>query len=109
MITTLFTPCPLFLPFSPSLPLSREEGDAALQALREALGRYDLPFAVLLSDPDMAAFRAMPQFRQLQEEVSGVGETRSDRGRWVYPGPWQGLLAVPATAGGGEKSRGEEE
>ena len=53
----------------PFLHRSREEGDAALQALREALGRYDLPFAVLLSDPDMAAFRAMPQFRQLQEEV----------------------------------------
>ena len=47
----------------------REEGEEASQALRRALKEYDLNFSVLLNDPDMAPFRAMPEFRKLQEEV----------------------------------------
>ncbi|GJP33710.1 hypothetical protein CLOM_g18232 [Closterium sp. NIES-68] len=33
-----------------------------------------LQFSVILSDPDMAAFRAMPEFRALQEEARKGGE-----------------------------------
>ncbi|CAI7741686.1 unnamed protein product [Closterium sp. NIES-53] len=51
----------------------REEGVQAQEALREAL-RYGLQFSVILSDPDMAAFRAMPEFRALQEEARQGGE-----------------------------------
>ncbi|CAI5474867.1 unnamed protein product [Closterium sp. Yama58-4] len=51
----------------------REEGVQAQEALREAL-RYGLQFSVILSDPDMAAFRAMPEFRALQEEARKGGE-----------------------------------
>lgn len=45
------------------------EGEKASQALRRALKDYDLKFSVILSDPDMAPFRAMPEFKQLQDEV----------------------------------------
>lgn len=48
----------------------REEGEKAANALRQALGDYDLKFSVILNDPDMAAFRAMPEFKQLQDEVT---------------------------------------
>ncbi|GJP45926.1 hypothetical protein CLOM_g5261 [Closterium sp. NIES-68] len=51
----------------------REEGAKAQEALREAL-RCGLQFSVILSDPDMAAFRAMPEFRALQEEARKGGE-----------------------------------
>ncbi|CAI5946475.1 unnamed protein product [Closterium sp. NIES-64] len=51
----------------------REEGAQAQEALRDAL-RYGLQFSVILSDPDMAAFRAMPEFRALQEEARKGGE-----------------------------------
>jgi len=37
--------------------------------LKEALAKYDLRFSVILSDPDLAPFRALPEFRELQEEV----------------------------------------
>lgn len=47
----------------------REEGEKAAKALRQALGDYDLKFSVILNDPDMAAFRALPEFKQLQDEV----------------------------------------
>lgn len=47
-----------------------EEGEKASQALRQALKDYNLKFSVILSDPDMAPFRAMPEFKQLQDEVS---------------------------------------
>lgn len=46
-----------------------EEGEKASQALRRALKDYNLKFSVILSDPDLAPFRAMPEFRKLQEEV----------------------------------------
>ena len=47
----------------------RENGKEAQAALREALGKYNLRFSVILADPDMAPFRALPEFSQLQTEV----------------------------------------
>ncbi|KAL2649640.1 hypothetical protein R1flu_017768 [Riccia fluitans] len=52
----------------------RGEGDQAAKALRTALREYDLKFSVILNDPDMAAFRAMPQFKELQDEARKGGE-----------------------------------
>jgi hypothetical protein len=46
-----------------------DEGEKASQALRRALKEYDLKFSVILNDPDMAPFRALPEFKQLQDEV----------------------------------------
>ncbi|CAM6090303.1 unnamed protein product [Calypogeia fissa] len=53
---------------------SREEGAKAATALRQALGEYGLKFSVILNDPDMAAFRALPEFKQLQDEAREGGE-----------------------------------
>lgn len=52
----------------------REEGEKAAKALRQALGDYGLKFSVILNDPDMAAFRALPEFKQLQDEARAGGE-----------------------------------
>lgn len=51
-----------------------EEGKEASKALRRALKQYNLKFSVILNDPDMAPFRAMPEFKQLQEEARKGGE-----------------------------------
>lgn len=52
----------------------REEGTKAIEALRKALRDYNLKFSVILNDPDMAPFRAMPEFKQLQEEARIGGQ-----------------------------------
>lgn len=49
---------------------AREEGKKAADCLRTALRDYDLKFGTILNDPDLASFRAMPEFKELQEEVS---------------------------------------
>lgn len=51
-----------------------DEGEKASQALRRALKEYDLKFSVILNDPDMAPFRALPEFKQLQDEARKGGE-----------------------------------
>ncbi|KAG0569124.1 hypothetical protein KC19_6G066400 [Ceratodon purpureus] len=51
-----------------------EEGEKASQALRRALKQYKLKFSIILNDPDMAPFRAMPEFRKLQDEARKGGE-----------------------------------
>lgn len=48
----------------------REEGKKAADCLRTALREYDLKFGTILNDPDLASFRATPEFKELQEEVS---------------------------------------
>lgn len=52
-----------------SLSLSRGEGNKAADCLRVALRDYNLKFATILNDPDLASFRALPEFKLLQEEV----------------------------------------
>eukprot|EP00249_Psilotum_nudum_P035681 c5679_g1_i1 orf=430-1782(-) len=52
----------------------REEWVKASQALRQALRDYNLKFSVILNDPDMVPFRAMPEFKQLQDEATKGGQ-----------------------------------
>jgi len=52
----------------------RDEWEKASQALQLALKQYNLKFSVILSDPDLAAFRAMPEFKDLQDEARKGGE-----------------------------------
>ncbi|KAG8389470.1 hypothetical protein BUALT_Bualt02G0232700 [Buddleja alternifolia] len=52
----------------------REEGKKAADCLRTALREYNLKFATILNDPDLASFRAMPEFKELQEEARLGGE-----------------------------------
>ncbi|ONK76745.1 uncharacterized protein A4U43_C03F31670 [Asparagus officinalis] len=47
----------------------RGEGKRAAECLRTALRDYNLKFSVILDDPDLASFRALPEFKELQEEV----------------------------------------
>ncbi|GFQ07865.1 protein low psii accumulation 1 chloroplastic [Phtheirospermum japonicum] len=47
----------------------REEGKKVADCLRTALKDYGLKFGTILNDPDLAAFRATPEFRELQEEL----------------------------------------
>lgn len=57
---------------------TRGEGRAAQVALRDALGKHGLPFSTILSDPDLAPFRALPEFRALQEEARKGGADIGD-------------------------------
>lgn len=52
----------------------RGEGKQAAECLRTALKEYDLKFATILNDPDLASFRALPEFKELQEEARLGGE-----------------------------------
>ncbi|KAL3644780.1 Protein LOW PSII ACCUMULATION 1, chloroplastic [Castilleja foliolosa] len=52
----------------------REEGKKAADCLRTALKDYGLKFSTILNDPDLASFRAMPEFKELQEEARLGGE-----------------------------------
>lgn len=45
------------------------EGKKAADCLRVALREYNLKFGTILNDPDLASFRALPEFKELQEEV----------------------------------------
>ncbi|CAL9065815.1 protein LOW PSII ACCUMULATION 1, chloroplastic [Musa acuminata AAA Group] len=50
------------------------EGKQAAECLRAALRDYNLKFSTILNDPDLASFRALPEFKQLQEEARLGGE-----------------------------------
>ncbi|KAK4482196.1 hypothetical protein RD792_009338 [Penstemon davidsonii] len=52
----------------------RGEGKKAADSLRTALKEYGLKFGTILNDPDLASFRAMPEFKELQEEARLGGE-----------------------------------
>ncbi|KAL7112703.1 hypothetical protein ACP275_04G018800 [Erythranthe tilingii] len=52
----------------------REEGKKAADSLRTALKEYNLKFGTILNDPDLASFRALPEFKELQEEARLGGE-----------------------------------
>ncbi|VAH58075.1 hypothetical protein VPH35_043275 [Triticum aestivum] len=52
----------------------REESKKAADCLRIALRDYNLKFGTVLNDPDMAPFRASPEFKELQEEALRGGE-----------------------------------
>ncbi|CAO2839738.1 unnamed protein product [Amaranthus hypochondriacus] len=52
----------------------RGEGKQAAECLRTALKDYDLKFGTILNDPDLASFRALPEFKELQEEARVGGE-----------------------------------
>ncbi|CAK7348283.1 unnamed protein product [Dovyalis caffra] len=49
----------------------RGEGKKAADCLRTALREYNLKYGTILNDPDLASFRALPEFKELQEEVRG--------------------------------------
>ncbi|CAL4950066.1 unnamed protein product [Urochloa decumbens] len=46
----------------------------AAECLRTALRDYNLKFGTILNDPDLAPFRASPEFKELQEEALRGGE-----------------------------------
>ncbi|KEH24373.1 TPR repeat protein [Medicago truncatula] len=52
----------------------RGEGKKAANCLRTALREYNLKFGTILNDPDLASFRALPEFKELQEEARLGGE-----------------------------------
>eukprot|EP00262_Sarcandra_glabra_P002216 TRINITY_DN12483_c0_g1_i4.p1 TRINITY_DN12483_c0_g1~~TRINITY_DN12483_c0_g1_i4.p1 ORF type:complete len:371 (-),score=86.86 TRINITY_DN12483_c0_g1_i4:304-1416(-) len=52
----------------------RGEGKKAADCLRTALREYNLKFSTILNDPDLASFRALPEFKELQEEARMGGE-----------------------------------
>ncbi|XP_074564093.1 protein LOW PSII ACCUMULATION 1, chloroplastic [Curcuma longa] len=52
----------------------RGEGKQAAECLRTALRDYNLKFSTILNDPDLASFRALPEFKELQEEARLGGE-----------------------------------
>lgn len=52
----------------------RGEGKKASDCLRTALRDYNLKFGTILNDPDLASFRALPEFKELQEEAKLGGE-----------------------------------
>ncbi|PWA92269.1 tetratricopeptide repeat (TPR)-containing protein [Artemisia annua] len=52
----------------------RGEGKKTADCLRTALKEYDLKFATILNDPDLASFRVLPEFKELQEEARLGGE-----------------------------------
>lgn len=52
----------------------RAEGKKAADCLRLALREYNLKFGTILNDPDLASFRASPEFKELQEEAKLGGE-----------------------------------
>ncbi|KAK6937402.1 Protein LOW PSII ACCUMULATION 1-like [Dillenia turbinata] len=52
----------------------RGEGKKAADCLRKALREYNLKFSTILNDPDLASFRALPEFKELQEEARLGGE-----------------------------------
>jgi hypothetical protein len=52
-----------------------------VDCLRIALRDYNLKFATILNDPDLASFRALPEFKELQEEARLGGEDIGDNFR----------------------------
>ncbi|KAG2255158.1 hypothetical protein Bca52824_074452 [Brassica carinata] len=76
----------------------RGEGNKAADCLRVALRDYNLKFATILNDPDLASFRALPEFKQLQEEVSFY--FLRFKKRCLSHSHWLKLLQVQARLGG---------
>ncbi|KNA16520.1 hypothetical protein SOVF_088390 [Spinacia oleracea] len=56
----------------------RGEGKQAAECLRTALKDYNIKFGTILNDPDLASFRALPEFKELQEEARLGGEDIGD-------------------------------
>ncbi|KAL2945428.1 Protein LOW PSII ACCUMULATION 1 chloroplastic [Bienertia sinuspersici] len=56
----------------------RGEGKQAAECLRTVLKEYNLKFGTILNDPDLASFRALPEFKELQEEARLGGEDVGD-------------------------------
>lgn len=56
------------------MPTWSREGKKAADCLRTALREYNLKFGTVLNDPDLASFRALPEFKELQEEARLGGE-----------------------------------
>ncbi|XP_062019865.1 protein LOW PSII ACCUMULATION 1, chloroplastic [Rosa rugosa] len=52
----------------------RGEGRKAADCLRTCLREYNLKFGTILNDPDLASFRALPEYKELQEEARIGGE-----------------------------------
>ncbi|KAK1558928.1 hypothetical protein Q3G72_008386 [Acer saccharum] len=52
----------------------RGEGKKAADCLRTCLRDYNLKFGTILNDPDLASFRALPEYKELQEEARLGGE-----------------------------------
>ncbi|XP_078439772.1 tetratricopeptide repeat (TPR)-containing protein [Wolffia australiana] len=52
----------------------RGEGRKAAECLRVALRDYNLKFSTILNDPDLASFRTLPEFKELQDEARKGGE-----------------------------------
>ncbi|XP_043720190.1 protein LOW PSII ACCUMULATION 1, chloroplastic [Telopea speciosissima] len=52
----------------------RGDGKKAADCLRTALREYNLKFGTILNDPDLASFRALPEFKEMQEEARLGGE-----------------------------------
>lgn len=52
----------------------RGDGKKTADCLKVALRDYGLKFSTILNDPDLASFRALPEFRELQEEARVGGE-----------------------------------
>ncbi|KAL6208441.1 hypothetical protein ACLB2K_019390 [Fragaria x ananassa] len=52
----------------------RGEGSKAADCLRTCLREYNLKFGTILNDPDLASFRALPEYKELQEEARIGGE-----------------------------------
>ncbi|KAI3975264.1 hypothetical protein MKX01_033504 [Papaver californicum] len=52
----------------------RGEGKKAAECLRTCLREYQLKFGTILNDPDLASLRALPVFKELQEEARLGGE-----------------------------------
>ncbi|KAK9945642.1 hypothetical protein M0R45_011146 [Rubus argutus] len=52
----------------------RGEGRKAADCLRTCLRDYNLKFGTILNDPDLASFRALPEYKELQEEARLGGE-----------------------------------
>ncbi|CAA3009793.1 LOW PSII ACCUMULATION 1, chloroplastic [Olea europaea subsp. europaea] len=55
-------------------PAVMPTGKRAADCLRTALRDYNLKFGTILNDPDLASFRALPEFKELQEEAKLGGE-----------------------------------
>ncbi|XP_073100210.1 protein LOW PSII ACCUMULATION 1, chloroplastic isoform X2 [Elaeis guineensis] len=67
-------PSPVSTWASPSSLKEGGEGRKAAECLRTALRDYNLKFSTILNDPDLASFRALPEFKELQEEARLGGE-----------------------------------
>ncbi|KAL6615330.1 hypothetical protein ACP70R_037600 [Stipagrostis hirtigluma subsp. patula] len=59
---------------SPRAGRRKQKSCRLFKELKTALWDYNLKFGTILNDPDMAPFRASPEFKELQEEALRGGE-----------------------------------